>query len=108
MITTFCPLGLTSNTSRSSGHVWLRFFSVTVTFATVPFRLETTMIEGYGGAAPWETAMGAVLVNEVPLAAAVTMTRVEAVTLDKLAVTFALPIVTAVTNPVLFTVATGA
>src|ERR1051325_11465634 len=107
MITAFFPVGLTSNRSRSSGQVWFTLLSVTVTLATVPPKPDTRMVEGYVAAGPLETRMGDGFVNDVPVAAAVTMTRVEAVTLDKLAVTFALPSATALTSPVLLIVATA-
>ena len=53
MMTAFCPAGPTSNRSRSPGKVWVKPFSFTVTFKTVPDRPLTTMFEGYGVAAPW-------------------------------------------------------
>src|SRR5262245_18433677 len=36
----------------SSGNVWVRLVSVTVTLVTVPMRPETEMVEGYGVAEP--------------------------------------------------------
>ena len=40
------PVGLTSNRSMSSGKVWLRLFSVTATWLTVPVIPETFITEG--------------------------------------------------------------
>jgi hypothetical protein len=42
----FCPPGPTSNTSMSDGKVWVKPFSLTVTFKTVPERPPTAMFEG--------------------------------------------------------------
>ena len=44
----FAPVGPTSSTSTSSGNVWLRLLSVTVTFEIVPAKPETPMLDGYG------------------------------------------------------------
>jgi hypothetical protein len=43
---TFCPAGPTNSTSTSLTHVWLKFFSVTVTLLTAPFIPVTLIVEG--------------------------------------------------------------
>jgi hypothetical protein len=46
MMMAFCPPGPTSRMSMSDGKVWLKPFSLTVTFKTVPDRPLTAMFEG--------------------------------------------------------------
>jgi len=49
----FCPPGLTSRMSMSSGSVWLMLLSVTVTLlTTTPENPEIASVDGYGLAAP--------------------------------------------------------
>jgi hypothetical protein len=45
IIMAFCPPGPTRSTSMSEGNVWLKLFSLTVTFVMIPAE-ATNMFEG--------------------------------------------------------------
>src|SRR6185295_5472735 len=66
----FWPPGPTSNMSMSSGEVWLRLFSVTVTLLTTPVNPEIASDVGYGVAGPEAlivTAVGLQPPGQVPV-----------------------------------------
>jgi hypothetical protein len=52
MMMAFWPPGPTNNMSTSSGNVWPKLFSATVTWVTVPTNPEIASVAGYGVAAP--------------------------------------------------------
>src|SRR5439155_23184906 len=53
MSITFCPVGLTSMISTSSGNEWPKLLRVTVTLSTAPVRPETGIVDGDGAAGRW-------------------------------------------------------